>query len=119
MTPPDYEFLGKAVPLKGGPWDGQQVFVPQLPSPPDSLTFPVQMSDGTWDNAHWVYRYFARKGHDGTYYDYVGIVPAPGLTDKEREQLKEWGKGEALTHPPEPDKHPWGPKNEWSTDDPI
>lgn len=78
---------GAVVTLVGGPWDGQEVFVPTTPRMPDSITFPVQWRDGSWDNAHWHWRYVHRNDIHGERYE-SGTEPVavPGLTPKEREQ---------------------------------
>lgn len=81
------EKRGAVIPLVGGPWNGQEVFVPTVPRMPDSITFPVLWRDGSWDNAHWHWKYLLR-GTAGTGYSYeCGTEPVsvPGLTKKERE----------------------------------
>jgi hypothetical protein len=73
--------------LRGGPWDGQEVFVPTLPRPPYELDFPVQWHDGSWDNAHWHWVYLLRGTPEtGWYYECVGCPSVPGLTNHERQE---------------------------------
>lgn len=91
---------GAVVPLVGGPWDGQDMFVPTRPRMPDEITFPVQWHDGTWDNAHWQHIYRLRGvGHEGyaSYtYEHCGTVPARGLNERERAE-QEPQKADLLT----------------------
>lgn len=61
--------------------------MPTVPRMPDSITFPVQWRDGSWDNAHWHWRYVLRGTHGETFYE-SGDQPVavPGLTRKERQE---------------------------------
>ena len=88
------ERKGTILPLVGGPWDGQELFVPTTPRMPEAVTFPVEWHDGTWDNAHWVWRYVLRgtthgadpDGYVGFHLECVGVVDSPGLTQRERDE---------------------------------
>lgn len=95
---------GAVLPFVGGPWDGQEVFVPTTPRPPDTITFPVQWHDGSWDNAHWHWRYVHRNTSGrGPHYE-CGSRPVavPGLTAKERAE-QEARMPELLVFGPSPD----------------
>jgi hypothetical protein len=96
----DEQKHGAVVGLVGGPWGEQEVFVPTLPNMPDSITFPVRWHDGSWDNAHWHWRYVLRGTPETGWYYETGPEPVsvPGLTKKEREQ-QDAKKAELLAKP--------------------